>query len=352
MSYNFDIQPLKNDKKNNDKMAFLLHKSATENNFILFNSIIELYTLKLLLDTQHNGIISKLLEFFIHNSDNNNINYIVETCNNILMKRDYFHLICYYYNTNINIAMDIFENKISGQILSKDINYILENKLYKLLTKMEGTFVKTSYKHNIIPNKNLLKLFTLPYDIINSILQEVENETKFKINNINNNIMAIIDGGSVIHSNSGIITNNSINDLINIIIMTKETIGMPIVIIHKRHLKTIPMLLQKLKELDVLYHFTPPNINDDLFIINYFLALKTKAFIITNDKFRDHIFKYEKSNKESNKEYFKYIIQQQTLNFSCSLNKIQEKPTYSLCIQIIDNDIYIPSIDGFTLVKN
>jgi hypothetical protein len=42
MSYNFDnIVIRKNDKKNNDKMAFLLHKSATENNFILFNSRVD-----------------------------------------------------------------------------------------------------------------------------------------------------------------------------------------------------------------------------------------------------------------------------------------------------------------------
>lgn len=332
MAYNLDLST----HKNTDKLGFLLHKSATENNFILFNSIIEFFTLEKLISTQHNGIISKLLEFFIHISDDNNIKYLIENCDKILMKRDYFHLIKYYYNTNYLLALNIYESKILGRITSKDIDYIIENNMYKLLTKLDGTFVKTSLSqlsHDNIISTDILKLFILSDDIINPILQDIEKETKFKINNINPNIKAIIDGGSVIHTHYGMITSNSLIDLINIISKTYEKIGEPIVIIHKRHLKTIPNLLQKLKEHNVNYHFTPPNINDDLFIINYFLALKTKAFIITNDKFRDHIFKYEKLN---------YIIRQQILNFSCNNYILQEKPTFSNCIQVIGTDIYIP----------
>jgi hypothetical protein len=325
-------------------LAYLLHQKKE-----LCPIVIEHFGLNTLIATKNNGIVSNLLVHFIEMNDIENILEILNKTEDILMKRDYLHVIKYYYDKvdTIELACDIFSSKIDKMsLLPKDIDYILENKMFMLLPKLEGLFITTSYSEElvILPENNMVYL-----DDINimKIKQEIQEEIKVDIP-INKNIKVIIDGGSIVHARNGKINHHSMNDIIHVIDTARHMIGEPMLVIHSRHIKTLPQLIEKLKQHNVRYQFTPPKVNDDLFILDFFLKLETKAYIITNDKYRDHIFNF-------NKPQFRNIIEQQTLNYNIYNNiiNIMMKPKYSKCIQIIDDNIYIPyhDMDLFVIIK-
>jgi hypothetical protein len=156
----------------------------------------------------------------------------------------------------------------------------------------------------------------------------------------------IIDGGSVIHNRYGKITKNSLYDLINI----AKSCENPIIVIHERHKKTFNNMEELFNKHNISYFFTPRNKNDDIYILWFFLN-NIGSFIVSNDKYRDHIFNLETKNKNTNSQ-FNHIISQQTLNFNCTTKWIQPKPIYSKCIQIIDNTIFVPhKLGDFIQIK-
>jgi len=311
-------------KRTLDLIGRQLHEA--KNNVEIFTQIIDTYSLEFLLKTQHNGIISKLLEYFIHMNDMVGIHHII-SCN-CLMKRDYFHLIKYYYDDNLPMALDIFtHNILQFELLSQDIDYIVDNNMVKLLELMEGMFLETSRTSNMILNDQLeLKFYNINPKIIDKVIEFVDTQLMQYKEALERSLKPyryIIDGGSVIHSRKGMITSESLMDLITIISMVEH----PILVIHKRHIKTIPTLLKTLKEMKVDYYLTPYNVNDDLFILWFFLKLRTNCYIITNDKYRDHIFSFGKICDE-----FKNILSQQTLHFSPKHIMITSEPIFSRCI--------------------
>jgi len=121
-----------------------------------------------------------------------------------------------------------------------------------------------------------------------------------------------------------------------------------LVIIHKRHLQNKDIL-------DILKnsnHFvTPANCNDDLFILLAYLKkinMKTPCKILTNDKYSDHTF----INND-----FRFHVIDDTVNYTnnkgiLTFDKIN---SFSNCIQIIEDDIYLPTNsknEFFTIKKN
>ena len=333
----------------NDKSAFHFHKLLLANDNDNIKKMIETLTVNTILLSNHSGFISNFITFLINNNQIEDNIEKIEKSNIMLMKRDYLQLINYYYNINQKKAINIFINNIVplNNFMSKDIDYIINNKLYKLLGFLDGLFIKSNIINDNNININILKLKYLSDDITNDILDIL----KSKIGHldkiiIRRKINVIIDGCNVIHFNNGLITKTSFNDLKNIIIQSRETFGEPLVIIHSRHIKTIPKLIDLFNLLNVAYYLTPPNFDDDLFILNYFLEQKTKLFIISNDKYRDHIFKYSLNSMCQ----FKNIISQQTISYKYSNDNdfiFSNKPTYSECIQVIDNTIYVPTTKSF-----
>jgi hypothetical protein len=319
-------------KRTLDLIGRQLHEA--KNNVPIFTQVIDTHSLEFLLKTQHNGIISKLLEYFIHMNDMVGIHHII-SCD-YLMKRDYFHLIKYYYDDNFPMALDIFTHKIlQFELLPQDIDYIIDNNMVKLLELMEGMFLETSHSSNMISSEELeLKIYSINPKIIDKVTEFVEMQLfpyKESLEISLKPYKYIIDGGSVIHSRNGMITSESLMDLVTILSIVEK----PILVIHKRHLKTIPTLLQTLKQMKVDYYLTPYNVNDDLFILWFFLKLRAQCYIITNDKYRDHIFSFGKICDE-----FKNILSQQTLQFSTKQSSqktivITSEPQFSRCIQKI-----------------
>lgn len=342
-----------------NKLAYSLHQSS---NYELHQTVIETMGLDDILSTQHNGLISNILNYLIETKNEILIELILSSDIN-LMKRDYLQLIKYYYQQNKDRSMNIFEENVlvkqnkstESILLTKDIDFILKNGLGQILEKTVGLFAESSLNGFELITPEKLNIFYLPELLIHDIQNKIEElSLQNQLNNLNNfwsqwekPYKAIIDGGSVIRNRKGLVCDESYLDLINLIKTVTLQIGKPLVVLHHKHLKKRPKLL---KELGAPCYLTPYNYNDDLFILWFFLKMGTKPFIISNDKYRDHIFKLEtmfisKDHKNENGvgySHFNNIIKQQTLGYDIDNNYIEAQPTYSKCIQLIENHLYVP----------
>ena len=348
------------DKKGINEVAYQLHKSMNDYNLLI--EIVSNYSLESLINTKNSGIISNLLLYYVSIGDDYKINEILKNNEILLMKRDCLILAKYYYKIDINKSNSFFRQILersttnTGSIIqSKDIDFIIENKMHNLLYFIEGLFVESNLNYNLL-DSDKLKLKYLDNCILLTLRKHVEsilglNSVLWLEKFINNqNFVAIIDGGNVLHSRNGTLDSNSLKDLVNLIILVRQTIGKPLLVIHQRHLKIFPDLINILNELKVKRYITPYNNNDDIFIIWFFLKLGSKPFIISNDQYRDHIFKFETSKKILNNQFsfsqFNNILQQQTLSYNITEQTINPIPKYSKCIQVINTSIYVPHLSG------
>lgn len=356
-----DVTMYKLDKHGINNISYLLYNYLDNCTFV--NRIINHFSIELLIKTKNNGLISNILLYHIKILDNDMINKLLIMINELdnfkLMKRDYLNLICYYYNNNYEQAEIIFKQNIlpEGNLQLKDIDFILENKLIKLLPYLDKLFIESNDNiYSLVkPQSEILNKVNIKQNFILSLLEKIELEFHIIIkNNINQfyknlkkDYNVIIDAGNILFGRNGIITNNSLMDLENIIIKTKKTIGLPLIVIHQKHLKNNKITDIFLRT-NTQYYKTPYNLNDDLFILWFFIKSKCESYIISNDKYRDHIFKYKSLSIKNDFSVceFKNIIKQQTLGFNLLTMEIQNILPWSRCIQYIDSTVYIPHISG------
>ena len=353
------------------QLAHLLHEQSANYEFI--NNVINHYGLEALLNTRNNGLISNILSFYMKTKNdiilNQIIPYIIQLNNFKLMKRDYMNFINYYYINNYSQANILFTQYILNksdtnlELQMKDINFILNNKLFKLLPYLSELFIVVDNSDFTLVNPININLKKI--NINSQLLFVLLNKIEIEFNDIMlkqlthfytklNNIKVIIDAGNILHNRHGVIMQQSFIDLENIIINTITNIGIPLIIIHIKHLKTYPELINIFTRTGVNYFRTPYNINDDFFILWFFLKYNCETYIISNDKYRDHIFKFNTlsknqsniPNNDLNIFQFKNIIKQQTLQYNTDVNEIQKPSNWSFCIQLINNHIYIPHISG------
>jgi len=284
-------------------------------------------------DIISNGLLSNLLKYYIIIENNELINLLLN--NNKLMKRDYLLLCQYYYNKNNDNAINIFNKIDFNKLETKDIDFIIINKMDKILHLLDGYFIKSSINLNTFPDK--LKLYYIPEININKYLNLLENKFSSKIlKKLKNfklllpSVKYIIDAGNILHSDCGNITDKSINGLNSIL----QKLDNSIVIIHEKHFSN-PLIVDVITQYN--YYLTPYRYYDDIFIMWLFLKFYSKCYIISNDKFQDHIY-YLNFNRNDNN-----LLLQQIINYSVENYNLNDIPTYSECIQIIDNYIYIPN---------
>lgn len=351
-----------------NQIAFLLHQ--TNNDSKIVNHLVSKFSLENLIKTKNNGLISNLILYYIFIRDTDKIEEIIKLgnlYNFTMMKRDYLNLAKYFYQIDINISIKYFKHILSNValntdsvILSKDVDFLIENKLFNLFPLISGLFIKSSI--NSYPlvdgNERPLKLKIINSIITDNIKNYVEKElgldmidqlsyfVRTQIKNVN----AIIDGGNVLHARTGSIGTNSLIDLENLIELVNKKVGNPLLVIHRRHLKTYPKLINYLNRIKVSYYLTPYGMNDDIFILWFFLHFGTISYIISNDKYRDHIFKFETSKKniliKNDFSQFNYVLNQQTLKYNLVQLVIDSVPCYSKCIQQVNDRIYIPHLSG------
>ena len=139
----------------------------------------------------------------------------------------------------------------------------------------------------------------------------------------------------------------------------------PLFIIHRRHrdnlgkLKQFVKVKRKIEKMleDVEIYYTPYGMNDDIFFM-WGGFITSGSYIVSNDKFRDHIFKVEKSKKQKSKQrqtqiddklhLKKYLDQTMvTYNFSTRTDiTFNFPPKVSRCTQFCDGKWYVPTEDG------
>jgi len=316
--------------------AYQLHILLQTNNNNKIETLLETLDLNNITD---NGLMSNLIIYFIKNNDSR-INILLN--NKIkLMKRDYLMLCNYYYNSNYSTSLKMFNDYIVGkEVLTKDIDYIIENKMYKLLALLNGIYIKSNinnmplYTHNI--GNNIIDM-----SIIDNIIVHISSHiSKSYLDEFNIVISKqcynhIIDGCNVILYKGQITKKN----LLNLYKISNNKNSL--LIIHKRHIKKYPEIKFELDKLNIKYYLTPFNFNDDLFILLAFLN-NPHAFIISNDNFRDHIFNYNQNIHDYNQ--FKNYLKHHTLSFTYdSINKID---TQLDMIYHNNNDIIVPHTSG------
>lgn len=308
-----------NKTKNKNNISWKLHTLLLDNNLEEINEIVD--SIKEI--DYDNGIITNILLYYIKIDNKEKINYFLEDNFKVkLMKRDYLNIMV--YNKKYLYLFDTVINNF--ELLDKDLDFIIKNKL-DVLHKLDGCFLKNSCNYENTINTNLLKLYYLDEKSIELMLNLIEKEIIItdKLNELLKiNYDNIIDCGNIIYNNQGKINYNNLN-IIN------QLTGNNLLIIHTKHKKNLNSNIIKNN-----IYFTPYKFNDDLYILYFFLKMKTKCFIISNDKYRDHIFNFNISEK------FKNIITQQTINYNLDNNKINDYPTFSNCIQVINNLIFIP----------
>jgi hypothetical protein len=310
------IYIMKKNKQMINNISWQLHTLLLNNNLKEISEIVDIIKES----DYDNGIITNLILYYIKINDENKINYFLENCK--LMKRDYLNVIVYdkKYLYLFDTIIDNFE------LLDKDLDFIINNKL-NVLHKLDGFFLKNNCNYKNTIDTNLLKLYYLDEKSIELMLNLIEKEiiiTDKMKDLLKNNYDNIIDCGNIIYNKQGKINYNNLN-------IIKQLTGNNLLIIHIKHKKNLNNDIFKNN-----IYFTPYKFNDDLYILYFFLKMKTKCFIISNDKYRDHIFNFNISEK------FKNIITQQTINYNLDENKINNYPKFSNCIQVIDDFIFIP----------
>ena len=299
----------------------------------LNNEIINKYGLDYLSQTKNKSLISLILQYGIVTNNENIINNIFPF---LSMKRDYFNIII-FNKDNKDYGQYIFKNYIPyNSILSKDIEFMIENDLTYLIKNLDGQFIKLekNVNNNLINNVNFKKYnfdkAHIYYEIFSAKVNTKIFDEFYKLIK-NKKYNYIIDAGNILFSRNGIITDKSIDDLKFVINNKKNNL----IIIHGKHLKN-----NKIKTLlkNEMYFTTPYNFNDDIFIIIAYLHNRCK--IITNDNFKDHTVENNDFRNFIFDDLIKYNNKNDTIIF-------EEELSYSRCIQIINDKIYIPTENNF-----
>ena len=307
------------------------HDYLVDKNFDCIQEIIDKYTLEILVDTKNKGLISLILQYGII-IDNTEIIELIKPY--LSMTRDFLHLIV-YNKEDVEKCSDIFKNINLELFLQKDVEFLIENKLYFLLPCLEGMFLKLDIEGSCIYNSKLKKYpLKNPDKYVPIFSKGINNKILKQFNDvISKNYNYIIDAGNILFSQTGQIGAHSIEDLKTVVAAYPDSL----IIIHKRHLDN-EKILEIIEGNIYLYYATPPKIDDDMFIILAYL--KNQVNIITNDNFSDHTIDNNYLRFHINDILIKYTNN----NGKFTFNSICE---YTKCIQVIDDCVYIPSKNGF-----
>ena len=292
-----------------------LLKFAVENNTAT-DEFIQAYIDKYESSKQNvRGLVSLVLRYYINTNNDIKIKQILYSVD--IMKRDY--ITCLEYFT----ASGIFTQEIEyiydniNELDTKDIDMMIRHNWINLIKKFNGYPVICSYEPNVYDYSMLVRY---PYDVSimrNKYIERIKN--KDIIDQLMQSVDILIDG-----ANMSFVKDHFDFSLLPPLIIQLEAIGYkPKIVLHERHNVADEFLFPYLIR-------TPTMRNDDDYMI--YGMLKYNIMVLTNDNFRDHL----KTMDIYTKCYVNSMIIKQNII-----------PSYTNCIQIIDDSIYIPCRNGF-----
>ena len=263
------------------------------------------------------------------------------------------------YYTNLNVKKLLEEDKVR-KINSKE--YCKLKNYYR----SKNIFNKSNENSDISIEYFINKIFD-KFTSENSKTKQNDRINKFFLNlnrkysRIDNDFICL-DCGNILHCIGGEISNKGYLILIDMIEKLFEIGYIPIIVIHKRHLDKkysnksqkiinyINIIVDKYK--DLIFE-TPYKENDDYYI--FLISLIGGFKIISKDTYGDHL-QYLKNDRKDSYTQIDFLIKDllvvynigSSLEISFSKNLIKN---YSNCIQIINEQIFIPTTNGeFVLV--
>jgi len=265
---------------------------------------------------------------------------------------DYIYLFdTFLKNKNFKIIQNILKDLENNSTIF-NIKYLEQIKI--IFTKNNFNFIPTKISDKGIccfNNYKLKRLDILPQERISCMMiidlqipdKRLSHFQKFKkwLHNINSTNNIIIDGANVGYFNNRPGKGNIINfSQIETIKQQLEYQDYNVVIIlHKRHSEKMDKQQTKLyKSWKNNIFLTPIGINDDFFWL--YASLYLSAYIITNDRMRDHQLSINHHKMEIWKK--KYII---TYDFIQNKFQLSFPKIYSQTVQNNKNICYIPFID-------
>lgn len=315
--------------------------------------------------TREKGVITMVLRFAILNNDDARIASVFDR---LSMKRDYFALMV--YNPNPEYCAHLFTRHIDAALLdSKDIRFMIENRLTFLFQYLDGKFLHDSQLtfgscDEFVKSESGLSRYTLQGcdHYIQKIVNQMEKDPKNKsqqhlavLKKLSETTLydAIIDGGNVLHSYNGIPNPDDLNVMIQLV---RRNGCNPLVVIHKSHTdeRRNPSYAPRINAIlrDVSHIITPIGMNDDLFILlAYLMRIQkeehkngSRVLIITRDTYTDHMDKFKRTEKDLSDDFGKYLASDLVpfVNNGGGNIHLDFQPVISHCIQIVEPYAYIP----------
>jgi len=334
---------------------------------------------ELIQTTREKGIITMVLRFAILEHDDARIDCVFDR---LSMKRDYFALMI--YNPDPEYCAHLFTRYIDAALLdSKDIRFMIENRLTFLFRYLDGKFLYDSQtaegeSSELVETDSSLSTSLSRYTLqgcdhyIQKIVAQMEKDPKNKsqqhvpvfkkLEKIAPPYDAIIDGGNVLHSYNGSPNPDDLNAMIQLV---RQNGCSPLVVIHKSHTdeRRNPSYAPRINAVlrDVPHIITPIGLNDDLFILlAYLMRIQkeerkngSRVSIITRDTYTDHMDKFKRAEKDVSDDFGKHLASDLVtfVNNGGGNMQFHLQPVISHCIQIIEAHAYIPIEKTHTFQK-
>jgi hypothetical protein len=323
--------------------------------------------------TREKGIITMVLRFAILNNDDARIASVFDR---LSMKRDYFALMV--YNPEPEYCAHLFTRYIDAAVLdSKDIRFMIENRLTYLFRYLDGKFLHDSSQDNsqggdeLVESESESSLSRYRLQgcdhYIQKIVSQMEKDPKNKFKQhvavlkkldekLDEKTLydAIIDGANVLLSRNGTPNSDDLNTMLQIV---RQNGCHPLVVIHKSRTDkdndSYAPGIQKILQ-EVPHIITPYGMNDDLFILlAYLMRIQkderkngSRISIITRDTYTDHMDKFKHTEKDVSHDFGRYLASDLVSFVNDGSGNMHMctclQPAISHCIQIVEPYAYIP----------
>lgn len=220
-------------------------------------------------------------------------------------------------------------------IMAFNFNYIITSEPPADLVKIpiDTTFIAEKIKELLPFKKKVLKAQSgeaheteLARLLSHATIEEASCKVNFK------DISYVIDGANVLFS----VNSKPHPELLYKMMQDVSLLGPVVVVLHQRHFKNGIVDFKRFSMKNVQVCITPYGVNDDYYSL--YVSLINNAILITNDLFRDHIFKIDPMISLWHKEYVANYNERLKINYPLPFShRVQFKSK--------DNTFYLPTSD-------